>query len=186
MLQDSIYHAIINSMILWYSVIRGKRLIKKTKKGRPPSENPMVHTAVVLPTDLIARLKADAEVNGQGMSAEIRDRLLATYLWQGSPIDRETKNFLAAVRKLGDMVARDQGTRWYEHSYALAAFKAGVLEFLSRYLLDGDESVRPDSKSTGGPDDPPDVVGRTYARLIEIGDYDDDGPKPKSASGGKD
>src|SRR5260370_34312649 len=117
----------------------------------------MVHTAVVLPAGLISRLKTDAEANGQGMSAEIRDRLLATYLWQGSPIDRETKNFLAAVRKLGDMLARDLGTGWHEHSYALAAFKAGVAALLSRYLPDGAESVRPDNESTGGPDDPPDV-----------------------------
>jgi hypothetical protein len=167
-------------------MIRGKHLIKKVKKGRPLSENPMVHTAVVLPKDLISRLKADAEANERGMSAEIRNRLLLTYGWQDWPIDRETKNFLAAVRTLGDMVARDQGTGWYENSYALAAFKAGVLEFLSRYLPDADESMRPNSKSTSGPVDPPDVVGRTYARLIEIGDYDDDGPKPKPANGRKD
>ena len=150
-------------------------MIKKKKIGRPPSKNPMVHTAVVLPPDLIDQLKTDAEANGQGLSAEIRDRLLTTYLWQGSPIDRETKNFLAAVRKLDDILARDLGARWYEHSYALAAFKAGVAEFLSRYLLSADESVRPDNDGKGGPDDPPDVVGRTYARLIEMGDYDNKG-----------
>jgi MoxR-like ATPase len=149
---------------------REKPLVKRAKKGRPRSENPMAHTAVVLPTDLIARLKADAEVKGQGLSAEIRDRLAATYFNQGSSSDRETKNFLEAVRKLADLLARDLGTRWYEHSYALAAFKAGVAALLSRYLLEGDESMRPDSTSTGGPDDPPDVVGRTYARLIPIGE----------------
>jgi hypothetical protein len=97
---------------------REKPLVKKAKKGRPRSENPMAHTAVVLPTDLIARLKADAEVKGQGLSAEIRDRLAATYFNQGSSSDRETKNFLEAVRKLADLLARDLGTRWYEHSYA--------------------------------------------------------------------
>jgi hypothetical protein len=165
---------------------RGKPLIKKTKRGRPRSENPMVHTAVVLPADLISRLKTDAEANERGMSAEIRSRLLLTYLWQGSPVDRETKNILAAVRKLGDMIVRDQGTRWYEHPYALASFKAGVAELLSRYLPAGDVSVRPDSESTNEPDDAPEVVGRTYARLIEIGDYDDDGPTPQRTSSGKD
>jgi type II restriction/modification system DNA methylase subunit YeeA len=85
-------------------------------------------------------------------------------------IDRETKDFLAAVRKLGDTLAHDLGTKWYEDAYALAAFKAGVEQFLSRYLPSGDESVRPDSENTGAPDDPPDVVGRTYARLLEIGE----------------
>ena len=48
------------------------------------------------------------------------------------------------------MLARDLGARWSEHSYALAAFKAGVAALLSRYLLDGDEldfgsaALRPD------------------------------------------
>jgi hypothetical protein len=145
-------------------------LIKKAKMGRPRSENPMVHTAVVLPTDLIARLRVDAEASGQGLSAEIRDRLGATYLKQGSPSDRETEDFLEGVRKLADVVARDQGTSWYADAYALASFKAGVAELLSRYLPAGDESVRPDSEGSSAPDDPPDVVGRTYARLIEIGE----------------
>jgi len=145
----------------------------------------MVHTAVVLPADLISRLRADGEVNARGLSAEIRERLLATYLWQSAPADREMKNILAAVRKLGDMLARGLGARWNEDGYVLAAFKAGVATLLSRYLPSGDERRRPDSVSTDEPDDPPDVVGRTYARLIDIGDYDDDDPSLLSI-GGKD
>ena|ERR1700737_232433 len=125
----------------------------------------MVHTAVVLPQDLISRLKADAEAKGQGLSAEIRDRLQLTYLTD----DLETNNLLAAIREFSDMLARGLGTRWYQHSYALAAFKAGVVALLSRYLLDGDENVRPDGEGN----DPPEVVGRTYARLIEIADHED-------------
>ena len=135
---------------------------EKKKTGRPRAENPMVHTAVVLPPELVARLKTDAEASNQGLSAEIRQRLLSTYISQG----RETNRFLAAVRKLADMLARDLGTEWYEHSYALATFKAGVVALLSRYVLEGDEKVRPDGEG----DDPPEVVGRTYARLIEIED----------------
>ena len=122
----------------------------------------MVHTAVVLPPELVARLKTDAEGRDQGLSAEIRQRLQLSYLSQG----RETNRFLAAVRKLADMLARDLGTEWYEHSYALAAFKAGVVALLSRYLLEDNENVRPD----GNGDDPPEVVGRTYARLIDLAD----------------
>jgi hypothetical protein len=144
-------------------------LKEKKKTGRPRAENPMVHTAVVLPPELVARLKADAEASDQGLSAEIRHRLQSTYLSQGSPHDLETNRFLAAVRKLADTLARDLGTRWYEHSYALAAFKAGVAALLSRYLLEGDENVRPDGEGN----DPPEVVGRTYARLIEIAGHED-------------
>ena len=47
--------------------------MKKKKIGRPRSENPMVHTAVVLPAELIARLKADAEAKGQRL--ERRDQV---------------------------------------------------------------------------------------------------------------
>jgi hypothetical protein len=122
----------------------------------------MVHTAVVLPPELVAKLKTDAEAGDRGLSAEIRQRLLLSYLSHG----RETNRFLAAVRKLADMLERDLGVEWCGHSYALAAFKAGIAEFLSQYLLEGDAKVRPD----GDGDDPPEVVGRTYARLIEIED----------------
>jgi hypothetical protein len=141
-------------------------LKEKKKTGRPRSENPMVHTAVVLPPELVAQLKTDAAASERGLSAEIRQRLHLSYLSQG----HETNRFLAAVRKLAEMVARDLGAQWYENSYALLAFKAGVVELLSRYLLEGDEKVRPD----GDGDDPPEAVGRTYARLIEIADHEED------------
>jgi hypothetical protein len=125
----------------------------------------MVHTAVVLPPDLIAQLKADAKTNGQGMSAEIRDRLRVTYLMQGSRGDRETNNLLTAIKHLSDFLARDLGKKWHQHPYAMAAFKAGVAALLARYQPQGDESLRPDTQAVG---DPPDVVGRTHARLIGI------------------
>ena len=93
----------------------------------------MVHTAVVLPPDLIAQLKADAKKTGQGMSAEIRERLRATYLMQLSRGDLETGKLLNAVKHLSDFLARDLGKRWHEHPYAMAAFKAGVAALLARY-----------------------------------------------------
>jgi hypothetical protein len=119
----------------------------------------MVHTAVVLPPELVAQLKVDAEANDHGLSAEIRQRLQSTYYSQP-----ETIRFVAAVRKLADMLARDLGAEFFEHQYAMAAFKAGVVALLSLYLPEGDENVRPDGEGS----DPPDVVGRTYARLIDI------------------
>lgn len=131
----------------------------------------MVHTAVVLPPDLIDQLKADAKENGQGMSAEIRDRLRVTYLMQGSRSDAETGNLLHAIRHLSDFLARDVGKRWHEHPYAMAAFKAGLADLLARYRPEGDESVRPDTQVVG---DPPDAVGRTHARRIGIAGHEDE------------
>jgi hypothetical protein len=146
-------------------------LAKKKKIGRPRSEKPMLHTAVVLPPDLIARLRTDAEAKGQGLSAEIRARLSLTYLMQGSPSDPETNNLLAAIRHLSDFLARDLGKRWHEHPYAMAAFKAGVTALLGRYQPKGDGSMRPDTQVFG---DPPDVVGRTHARLIGIAGHEEE------------
>lgn len=153
------------------SVIWGKILIKKTKKGRPRSENPMVHTAVVLPADLISKLKMDGEAEGRGLSAEIRERLRVTYLIQGAREDAQTGNLLNAIKHLSDFLARDFGKRWHEHPYVMAAFKAGVADFLVRYQPEGDERVPPHAQGIG---DPPDVVGRTHARLIGIAGREED------------
>jgi plasmid stability protein len=129
----------------------------------------MVHTAVVLPTDLIAQLKADAKKSGRGMSAEIRDRLRATYLMELSRGDPETGNLLHDIRHLSNFLARDYGKRWHQHAYVMAAFKAGLANFLARYQPEGDERVPPDAQDIG---DPPDVVGRTLARRIGIAGHE--------------
>jgi hypothetical protein len=146
-------------------------LTKKKKVGRPRSEKPMVHTAVVLPPELIAQLKADAKKSGQGMSAEIRERLRVTYLMELSRGDPETGNLLNAIKHLSDFLARDLGKRWHQHPYVMAAFKAGVADLLARYPPEGDERVPPDAEVIG---DPPDVVGRTHARRIGIAGHEDE------------
>ena len=95
----------------------------KAKKGRPRLENPMVHTAVVLPEDLLARLKRDAAASGKGLSTEIRERLKLTYVLGGERIDPETDDLLAAIALLTRNLARDLGVKWHEHPYALAALR---------------------------------------------------------------
>ena len=122
----------------------------------------MRHTAVVLPLDLFERLQRDAESSGRGLSGEIRECL-------SRRADRQTEQFIAAVKKLGELVERDLGGGWHTDAYALAAFKAGIAALLARYLLAGDERVRP-GWVAGDPDDPPDALGRTLARQIEIED----------------
>jgi hypothetical protein len=128
----------------------------------------MVHTAVVLPQDLLGRLKADAQSAGQGLSTEIRQRLQLSYLAHSAPGDPQTGSFLAAVRHLAHTLGRDIGVKWYEHPYALAAFQAGVIEFLARFQPDGEGHIRPDAPISAGPSDPAEVVGRTHARVIGI------------------
>ena len=147
---------------------------KQVKKGRPPSENPMVHTAVMLPRDLLERLKMDAERHGIGLSALIRRHLNLVYWQEGSPVDAETRSLLGAFTQLAHFIARDVGKKWHEHAYSLSAFKAGVASLLARYQPDGDESFRPDTVGVGQASDPPDVIGRTHARHVQIADREED------------
>lgn len=128
----------------------------------------MVHTAIVLPRYLHERLKNDAEALRRGVSTEIRERLMGTQVIHdfGPPRDPETGDLVDSINVLADNLADDLGKKWHQHPYALAAFKAGVATFLAQYQPEGDESARPDTQVAGEPDDPPDIVGRTHARLI--------------------
>jgi hypothetical protein len=146
---------------------------KGKKKGRPPSSNPMVHTAVVLPRELIERLKRDASAAGRGLSTEIRKRLQLTYDLEGMPGDPEMSGLLRSIQTLAENLAGDLGKRWHQHRYALAAFKAGFAELLARHEPEGDERTRPDARLVGEPDDPPEVVGRIHARLIKKANFED-------------
>ena len=135
-----------------------KGLTKKTKKGRPPSENPMVHTAVVLPKDLLERLRTNAEAAEHGLSTEIRERLYFAHSLQNDPV---TSDLVRLIKNLADGVADARGKKWHEHPKALAAFKAGVAEYLAQYHPEGDASTPP-----GEHDDHPETEGRTLARLF--------------------
>jgi hypothetical protein len=158
------------------AVILGGKPLKK--KGRPRSENPMVHTAVVLPRDMLEELRRDAAEHNQGVSAEIRLVLRANQLLKWGRIDFETGGLTEAIKLLAQFLARDLGKEWHEHPYVLAAFKAGVASFLMRYHPQGDENARP-GWIAGEPNDPPDVVGRTHARRIRIGHHiDEDDNEP--------
>ena len=134
----------------------------KRKRGRPRLENPMVHTAVVLPRSLLERLRRDAEVSDRGLSTEIRQRLQLTYDLEGLPRDPETSDLVESIKILANNLAGDLRKKWHESRYALAAFKGGVATFLAPFQPEGDLNVR----DADDPSDPPEVVGRTHARLI--------------------
>jgi hypothetical protein len=127
----------------------------------------MVHTAVVLPRDLLERLRRDAEAADQGVSAEIRRRLQLHYdVTELSRSDPETTDLLQLIRLLAIQISADLGQKWHRHPDALAAFKAGVAALLAQYQPDGDESAYPDTRVVGDPDDPPEAIGRTLARSV--------------------
>jgi hypothetical protein len=141
-------------------------LKKQSKRGRPLLSTRMIHTAVVLPPDLIENLKKDGQTSGHGLSTEIRERLRHTYLVQNR--DPKTANLLDAIRLLAENIERHVRKKWHEHPYALAAFTAGVQDLLARHAVPGDNpNKRPDA-TLAGANDPPDVVGRTLARLVDF------------------
>jgi hypothetical protein len=156
-------------------------LIGHPKRGRPRSENPMVHTAVALPRDMLERLKRDAEAAGHGLSTEIRVRL-------GTPErDRQTLELLDAIALLAVYVKDDLAKEWHEHAYTFAAFTAGVNALLAYYQPEGDEKEPPDEihlqlRRLGYSDrweaiendDSPETIGRTYARLVRLALREDD------------
>ncbi len=134
-------------------------MTNQRKKGRPRSENPMVHTAIVLPSGLLGRLRKDAERSGRGLSAEIRQRLQFT-----DGLDPETRDLIEDIKSLADSLARDLLVPWHKTEFALDAFKAGITKFLGRYKVAGNAA---DTPFTGYADDAPsDVIGQTHARLI--------------------
>jgi hypothetical protein len=136
--------------------------LKQRKKGRPRSENPMVHTAVVLPRALLEQLRTDAERSERGLSTEIRQRLQLTYDLEGLPRDSATAELVEFLKNLADNLAGDLGKRWHESRYALAAFTGGLLTFMAQYAPEGDAGVR----DIAGHTDSPEAVGRTHARII--------------------
>ena len=81
----------------------------------------MVHTAVVLPRDLLKRLKADGERSDRGLSAEIRQRLLVTYDSAAPPRDPQLTELIEYIETLADNLARDLGKKWHQSKYARAA-----------------------------------------------------------------
>ncbi len=153
------------------SLLTGDKALKnQQKKGRPRSENPMAHTAVLLPQDLFGRLRKDAERSGRGLSAEIRQRLQFT-----DGLDPETLDLIEDIKSLADSLARDLLVPWHKTEFALDAFKAGITKFLGQYKVVGNAA---DTPFTGYPDDAPsDVIGQTHARLILARRGDDSGSR---------
>jgi hypothetical protein len=133
------------------------------KLGRPALGVAMVHTGVVLPKDLLERLKADGMTSGRGSSGEIRHRLQVSYDQEAS--DSETRHLIECTRELASSITRDLGIPWHRTSFGRAAFKAGLLLIAAGYDVAVENAS--DMPWTGYPDDaPPEVVGQTHARLI--------------------
>jgi hypothetical protein len=139
-------------------------LIKQQKKGRPPSENPMVHTAVVLPRDMLERLKRDVGGSGRGLSTEIRRRLQASFGAEQQPSKPETDLLINLIKKIDQNLSLDAS--WSESALASEVFKWGVIDVISELTTQGSEP-RPGTiklQSRYGSDVKAEIIGRTLAR----------------------
>ena len=65
----------------------------------------MAHTGVVLPHDLLQRLKADGLSSGRGLSGEIRRRLQASY--DQDARDPDTRHLIECTEQLANSITRD-------------------------------------------------------------------------------
>jgi hypothetical protein len=130
----------------------------------------------MLPRQLARRLKDDGEASGRGQSGEIRHRLEESCDPERSP-DADTAILLSCIGRLADEIGKDAhvgGQRqWYEHPRALSAFTAWVEALITGYHAK-ERPGPPKAKSAQLNErlmkeeqtDPPDAIGRTYARLI--------------------
>ena len=103
---------------------------KPKKRGRPRSDDAMMHTAIVLPKNLLDRLRTDGDASGRGLSGEIRRRLQSTYTAGELPQDQKTNDLIERISNLATYVERHYG-KWHENKTAKAAFAAGVLYCLT-------------------------------------------------------
>jgi len=140
--------------------------MKRQKTGRPGVGNPMQHTGLVLPSDLLERLKNDARRSGQGLATEIRQRLQQSYDQEEERTRHpQMASLIEDIKEFVDSLKRDIGLEWYQTKFNRDALIAGIGVALGEY--DSEDERAPDTPFQGYPDDAPsDVVGQTHMRLV--------------------
>ena len=128
------------------------------KKKKRTSDKAMVHTAVVLPPEMLAALREQGALHGRTMSQEIRERLAGSLFEETR--DEKTRQLAAEIVQLASEVLHDFKTHWHAEPRAHKAFLAAVADQIGSY-------EPPPTPTSGSPDDqsdPPDVIGRALAR----------------------
>jgi hypothetical protein len=129
------------------------------EKKKRTSGEAMVHTAVVLPPEMLAELRKQGALHGRTMSQEIRERLAGSLFEETR--DDKTKQLEGEIVQLAAEVLHDFKTHWHAEPRAHKAFLAAVADQIGSY-------EPPPTPASGSPDvndlDPPDVIGRALAR----------------------
>jgi hypothetical protein len=127
-------------------------------KKKRTSDKAMVHTAVVLPAEMLAELREWGARHGRTMSQEIRERLAGSLFEETR--DAKTKQLEAEIVQLAFEVLHDFKAHWHAEPRAHKAFLAAVADQIGSY-------EPPPTPTSGSPEDlsdPPDVIGRALAR----------------------
>jgi hypothetical protein len=97
------------------------------KKRRRRSKPAMIHTAIVLPSEMIQLLKQSE----RGLSQEIRHRLTQSLV--ADEHDPRTRKLAGAVMELSRIIAEQAKHQWFDHPEVHAALMGAVHEYLVRY-----------------------------------------------------
>jgi len=113
-----------------------------------------VHTAVVLPPDMLEQLRRSE----RGVSEEIRRRLALTF--EQDAADPITRELHAGLANIATQLKQDFGTEWHTMQRPYEAFVAAVVQRLANYKPPQREEVAATDLLFAGPDGPPETIGR--------------------------
>jgi hypothetical protein len=131
------------------------------KKSRRRKGERGVHTAVVLPREMLELLRESGRARGMGVSEEIRDRLAKSLF--DDALDQTTRYFTGEIFELAKKVRRYFGGEWYADANAHAALVAAVEDQLASHKPAATSAAATPGTTTPLAD-PPAVVGRVIAR----------------------
>jgi hypothetical protein len=120
------------------------------KKRRQRSKPAMVHTAVVLPPDMIEQLKQ----SDRGLSEEIRSRLART-LFEDT-FDQRTRELAIALMELARSVQDHTGQAWHSGPQAQETLEIALQTYLA--------AIKPTAESKAVFQDDAPTLGRAIAR----------------------
>jgi hypothetical protein len=132
------------------------------KKRRRRQGEPGVHTAVVLPREMLDQLRASGRERGRGVSEEIRERLAGSLLEDAA--DQKTRTLVAEMSQLAEEVRLDFGTPWHADMNAHAALVAAMDDQLASHKPKEVSAAVPALFGPANINDPPEVIGRALAR----------------------
>jgi hypothetical protein len=117
---------------------------------------------ITLGDDLREKLDDACYISLRSVAEEIRQRLEMSFDLDG---DERTLDLIYAMLFFARAVEIDFNRRWWLNEKARSAFLAAVVDQITSYVIDSAEVPnRLTRKQSSAHDDPPEAIGRTFAR----------------------